>query len=148
MSFNPLCYESIDKNEINNDCHYHECSYITADRFKSIMPLSNSTFTCLNVNIRRVSKNFDKLKKCLKLTNHDYTVIGLTETTFREKPHEYRLCQKKLYNFQFLIAEKVNKSRQQHSRGQKHDFPVCKKILKWYHSMVRCKYYGPLSVEW
>ena len=53
------------------------------------MPLSNSTFTCLNANIRSVSKNFDKLKECLKLTNHDYTVIGLSETHFKENPHEY-----------------------------------------------------------
>ena len=30
----------------------------------------------------------------------------------------YRLCQKKLYNFQFLFAEKVNKAQQQHSGGQ------------------------------
>ena len=30
----------------------------------------------------------------------------------------YRLCQKKLYNFQYLFAEKVNKAQQQHSGGQ------------------------------
>ena len=30
----------------------------------------------------------------------------------------YRLCQKKLYNFQFLIAEKVNKAQQENSGGQ------------------------------
>ena len=61
---------------------------------------------------------------------------------------EYRLCQKKLYNFQFLIAEKVNKAQQQHSGGQKHNFPVFKKFLKWYHSMVRCKSYDLLSDKW
>ena len=33
--------------EINNDCHSHECSYISPDRFKSIIPLSNSIFTCM-----------------------------------------------------------------------------------------------------
>ena len=62
----------------------------------------------------------------------------------------YRLCQKKknIYNFQFLITEKVNKAQQQHSSGQKHNFPVCKKFFKWYLSMVRCKSYGPLSDEW
>ena len=49
------------------------------------MPLSNSTFTCLNVNIRSVSKNFGKLKECLKLTNdHDYTVIGLSERILKK----------------------------------------------------------------
>ena len=99
MSFNPLRYESIDKNEISNDCHYHECSYIIPDRFKSIMPLRNSTFTCLNVNIRSVSKNFDKLKECLKLTNH---VIGLSETHFKEKSHEY-------YNLPGYKMEFVNR---------------------------------------
>ena len=60
----------------------------------------------------------------------------------------YRLCHKKLNNFQFLTGEKVNKAQQQHSGGQKHSLPVRKKILKWYHSMVRCKSYGPLRDEW
>ena len=27
------------------------------------------------------------------------------------------------------------------------NFPVCKRIFNWYHSMVRCKSYGPLSDE-
>ena len=53
------------------------------------MPLRNSKFTCLSVNIRSVSKNFYKLKECLKLTNHDYSVIELSETHFKEEPHEY-----------------------------------------------------------
>ena len=54
----------------------------------------------------------------------------------------YRLCQKKLYNFQFFIVEKEIKAQQQHSGSQKHNCPVCKKIFKWYHSMVRSKSYG------
>ena len=48
----------------------------------------------------------------------------------------------------FFIAEKVNKAQQQHSKGQKHNSSVCKKIFKWYHSMVMCNIYGPLSGEW
>ena len=40
-----------------------------------------------------------------------------------------RLYQKYLFNFRFFIAEKVNKEQQQHSNSQKHNFPVCKKIL-------------------
>ena len=27
-------------------------------------------------------------------------------------------------------------------------FCVCKKFFKWYHFMVRCKSYAPLSDEW
>ena len=61
---------------------------------------------------------------------------------------KYRLCQKKLYNFQVFIMEQVNKAQQQHSHGLKHNIPVCKKVFKWYHSMVKCKSYGPLSNEW
>ena len=79
MCFNPLRYDSIDKNEIINDHQYNECLYITPDRFETTMPLKKDTFTCLNVNIRSLSKNFDKLKECLKSINHDYTVIGLSE---------------------------------------------------------------------
>ena len=85
----PLRYESIDKNEIINDHQYNECSYITLDRFETTIPLKKDAFTCLNVNIRSLSKNFDKLKECLKSINHDYTVIGLSETHVKGKPLEY-----------------------------------------------------------
>ena len=60
-------------------------------------------------------------------------------------PGLYRLCQKKLYNFQFLIAEKVNKAQQQHSGGQNIIF-LCVRYLNGI--MVRCKSYGPSSEEW
>ena len=46
----------------------------------------------------------------------------------------YRLCLKKIvqcsFFFFFFTAEKVNKAQQQHSGGQKHNFPVCEKIFK------------------
>ena len=54
----------------------------------------------------------------------------------------------KIIQFSFFITEKVNKTQQQHSGPLKHIFSVCKNIFKWYHSMVRCKSYGPLSDEW
>ena len=42
---------------------------------------------------------------------------------------------KKLYNFQLLIAEKVNKAQQQHSGGQKHNFPWVRRfsnaVIPW-----------------
>ena len=56
------------------------------------------------------------------------------------------VSEKKLYNFQILIAEKLHKAQHQQFGGQKHNFPVCK-IFKWYHSMVRCKSYGSLTDE-
>ena len=54
----------------------------------------------------------------------------------------------KLYNFQFLITEKVNKAQQQYSGGQSIIFLCVKKVFKWYHSIIRCKSYGPMSDEW
>ena len=41
----------------------------------------------------------------------------------------YRLCQKKLYNFQFLIAEKVNEAHQQHFGGQNIIFLCVRRFL-------------------
>ena len=39
------------------------------------------------------------------------------------------MCQKKLYNFQSLIAEKVNKTQQQHSGGQNIIFLCVRRFL-------------------
>ena len=41
----------------------------------------------------------------------------------------YSLCQKKLYNFRFLIVEKVNKAQQQHSGGQNIIFLCARRFL-------------------
>ena len=41
----------------------------------------------------------------------------------------FRLCQKKLYNFQFLIAEKVNRAEQQHSGIQNITFLCVRRFL-------------------
>ena len=41
----------------------------------------------------------------------------------------YRLCQKKLYNFPFLITEKVNKAQQQHCGGQNLSFMCLRRFL-------------------
>ena len=75
MIFNPLKFDcnSIDKcyNDVinsNND-DIHECTYLTPDRFCSDSTASSGTFNFLNVNIRSLSKNFDKLKECLKTLN-------------------------------------------------------------------------------
>ena len=104
MRFNPSRFESIDKNEIINHHQYNnECSYSTPDRFESTMPLKKDTFTCLNVNIRSLSKKFDKLiRECSKATNHDFTVIGISETHLKGNPLEY-------YNLPGYKMEYVNR---------------------------------------
>ena len=50
------------------------------------MPFSNSSFTCLNVNIRSISKNLDKLKECMRIANYGFTVIDISETHFKGTP--------------------------------------------------------------
>ena len=59
-----------------------------------------------------------------------------------------QVVSEKIIQFSIFYCRKSKQSTAKHSSGQKHNFPVCKKIFKWYHSMVRCKSYGPLSDEW
>lgn len=66
------------------------------------MPDCSDKLTFLNANIRSISKNFDKLKNCIKSTNHDFTIIGLSETHLKEKPHDF-------YNLPGYNMEYVNR---------------------------------------
>ena len=45
-------------------------------------------------------KNFDKLNQCLKSLNHKFTVIGLTETQLKDKPHDH--LQLPDYNLEYM----------------------------------------------
>ena len=47
-----------------------------------------------------MNKNFDKLTQCLKSINHKFTVIGLTETQLKNKPHDY--FQLPNYNLEYM----------------------------------------------
>ena len=64
----------------------------------------------------------------------------------------YRLCQKKLYNFHCLIAEKVDKAQQQQSRGQNMIFLCVRRfsndIIPWtgVKVMVHCVMSGKNKV--
>ena len=66
------------------------------------------------------------------------------------------MCQKNNIQFSIFVAKIINKAQQkkQNKTKQKNTLLVksiifrCKKIFRWYHSMVRCKSYGPLSDEW
>ena len=54
-----------------------------------------------------------------KRSTEIYELCCYTRMRARQyKVQQYRLCQKKLYNFQFLILEKVNKAQQKHNGGQ------------------------------
>ena len=65
------------------------CSYVLPKHFKNGTNSDESDFSILNANIRSINKNFDKLTECIETLNHDFTIIGLSETHLKEKPHEY-----------------------------------------------------------
>ena len=59
-----------------------------------------------------------------------------------------QVVSEKIIQFSIFNCGKNKQSTATTLRWLKHNLPVCKKIFKWYHSMVRCKSYGPLSDEW
>ena len=58
-----------------------------------------------------------------------------------------QVVSEKIIQFSIFICRKSKQSTATTLQWPKHNCPVCKKIFKWYHSMVRCKSYGPLSDE-
>ena len=46
--------------------------------------ISNENFSIMNLNIRSISKNLDKLELSLHNINHNFSCIGLTETWLTE----------------------------------------------------------------
>ena len=67
----------------------------------------NEIFTVLNINIRSISKNFDKLTDCIKAINHNFTIIGVTETHLKDKPLEYF----KLPGYEFEYVNRVGREK-------------------------------------
>jgi len=92
MFFNPLRYEELTRESHDEDQDIHhisKCPYLTPKQCYDQSFAKNSKFSIININIRSLSKNFDKLKECLKALEHDFTIIGLSETHLKDKPHDY-----------------------------------------------------------
>ena len=93
MCFNPLRFEQIARKSHDDqnwsNCVISKCPYLTPNQFQTNSFAKKGTFSILNINIRSLSKNFDKLKTCLKELNHDFSIIGLSETHLKDKPHDY-----------------------------------------------------------
>ena len=109
MIFNPLRFDcnptSKAYNDITNSINEttHKCSYMTPTQFHADPKASSGKFNLLNVNIRSLSKNFDKLKECIKALNCDFNVIGISETHLKEKPNDY-------YNIPGFTIEYTNRT--------------------------------------
>ena len=106
MIFNQDRFESTVKND-DDLCYYNECSYITSSQLNSELHGKNDIFTVLNINIRSISKNFDKLTDCIKAINHGFTIIGVTETHLKDKPLEYF----KLPGYEFEYVNRVGREK-------------------------------------
>ena len=72
MIFNPLRFDCNSTSKVYNDITNsvndttHKCSYMTPELFHADPKASSGKFNLLNVNIRSLSKNFEKLKECVK----------------------------------------------------------------------------------
>lgn len=93
--FNPLRYEntSMQKSSQTVDSNFSydascevDCRYVTTEQLNQDITNENFDFTLFSLNIRSVNKNFDKLSQCLKISNHYFSIIGLTETQLKDKP--------------------------------------------------------------
>ena len=71
----------LDINFYQNDLTEEMCSkYFEPENLKTFFtPLTNN-FSLLHVNIRSMQKNFEKLLELLHETQHNFSVICLTET--------------------------------------------------------------------
>ena len=104
MIFNPFKYQNdIIDNDAANAVN-SKCMYVTPEELRANLTSESNNFSILNVNIRSLNKNFERLKQHMKTTNHEYTIIGLSETHLKDKPTEY-------YNLSGYLLEYTNRTR-------------------------------------
>jgi hypothetical protein len=107
MVFNPLRYENNHSDEFDNYFQKLICKYMTPLQVKDDKLLGGDKFSILNINVRSLSKNFEKLKECITAIDHHFTVIGVSETHLKRSPNIY-------YNLHNYDLEYTNRT----SRGK------------------------------
>ena len=102
--FNPFKYQNdiIDNDDAN--AVNSKCMYVTPEELRANLTSESNTFSILNVNIRSLNTNFERLKQHMKTANHEYTIIGLSETHLKDKPTEY-------YDLSGYSLEYTNRTR-------------------------------------
>ena len=98
LYFNPLR-----QNDDNQAIIYdNTCEYFSNQDFNSNINTVNE-LSILNLNIRSMSKNIDKLKEHLEVLNHKFSIIAIQETWFKEDtPLNY-------FNLRNYCLETVNR---------------------------------------
>jgi len=115
MAFNPVRFENIcGWTENENEIEVHKVdelpksTYVTPDEFnQQSTSESREYFSILNVNIRSINKNFEKLKECLKEIQNNFTIIGLSETHLQDAPADYF----KIPGYDVEYTNRVNKQK-------------------------------------
>ena len=64
-------------------------SYYTNDEIDNIPDVSGNNLSLLNINIRSLYKNFEKLHDLLSDCSIDFQIVSLVETWQKDEPHEY-----------------------------------------------------------
>ena len=64
-------------------------------------------FSFLNVNIRSLSKNLDKLKDCIDILKEDFSVIGISETHLKQKPDDFY----NLYGYKVEYTNRIGREK-------------------------------------
>jgi hypothetical protein len=93
MCFNPLLFDSNSKGKSYNDIvtneTSHDCLYQIPEQFCTNTNVNVGKFNFLNLNIRSLNGNFEKLQECIKSLQCEFTVIGISETHLKDKPNDY-----------------------------------------------------------
>ena len=78
-------YQAVCNNTLNS-CEYHlEDSF---NNMISKLDIKSRCFSLLHMNIRSIPKNISKLENYLHLLNHEFSIIGITETWLKDSTKE------------------------------------------------------------
>ena len=89
LSFNPFSLNNmvtdsgnLDPDHFYNSNTYQACNYLLVDDFnlKYHEYKDNNHFSLIHINARSLSKNFEEISNYLSLLNHEFSVIGISET--------------------------------------------------------------------
>ena len=75
------------------------------------------------------SQKKEELERCQFLMYVGIVLQGIVMNLISPQVQGIQVVSEKNIQFSFFIAKKVTKAQQQHSCGQKHNFPVYKKIF-------------------
>lgn len=64
-------------------------NYLIADEFNDKYHKKTETFSLIHYNIRSLSKNFDKMSNHLDLLQHEFSIIGISETWLKNNDSDF-----------------------------------------------------------